>query len=281
MSGTNVAEKEHNAVIEIQNLGMTYTRNNLEPVTAIEDIHLSASEGEFVSIVGPSGCGKTTLLRLVSGLLTPTKGAVNIHGQPVTGPSRNVGMVFQQPILLEWRSILDNILLPIEVRKENKKDYQEQAMQLLKLSGLDGFGNKSPFELSGGMKQRACICRALIENPAVLLMDEPFGALDAFTRDQMNLELLRIWRGESDAFKDVNHHAKKTIIFITHSIQEAVFLSDRVIVLSARPSKVIKEYKIPFARPRTEEVLKDQEFGELVFQITDDIKANCGQLLYS
>ena len=269
-----------NSVIDINCIGQIYDTDNGEKVHAIDQVDLHAKEGEFISIVGPSGCGKTTLLRIISGLLQPTSGEVVINGNKVTGPNREVGIVFQQPVLLDWRSIIENILLPIELRKEKKENYHEQAMKLLRLTGLDGFENSTPGSLSGGMKQRACICRALINNPSVLLMDEPFGALDAFTRDQMNLELLRIWSGESAAVSGKSGK-KKTIIFITHSIQEAVFLSDRVVVLSARPSKMLKTYEIPFARPRSQDVLKEKRFGELVFEITDDIKACCGDSLYS
>ena len=263
------------AVIDIQGIGMTYTTMKGEKVTAIEHLELEAHEGEFISLVGPSGCGKTTLLRIISGLLKQTRGKVLLNGNPVEGPSPEIAIVFQHPVLLDWRTILNNVLLPIEIQRRDTKQYLKQAQMLMELCGLLGFENKSPRELSGGMQQRACICRALITNPAVLLMDEPFGALDAFTRDQMNLELLRIWRGESEIFAaNGGGGPRKTILFITHSISEAVFLSDRVGVLTRRPSRLMKSYDIPFPRPRTPDIIRQREFGEIVFAITEDIKSN-------
>ena len=247
---------------------------------AVKSVNLEIPSGSFFSILGPSGCGKTTLLRIISGLLSPTVGSVSVNGKKVDGPSKDIGIVFQNPVLLEWRNILDNILLPIEIRNYDKKQYLGLAKELLKLTGLSGFEKRMPYELSGGMKQRACICRALIENPSLLLMDEPFGALDAFTRDQMNIELLKILAGESKSVMREDKK-KKTVIFITHSITEAVFLSDKVVVLSGRPSMVLKSYDIPFDRPRNEEVLRESEFGNLVYQITEDIKIACGESLYA
>ena len=262
-------------VIDIQGIGMTYTTLKGESVTAIDHLDMQAQEGEFISLVGPSGCGKTTLLRIISGLLKQTKGAVLVNGRPVEGPSEDIAIVFQHPVLLDWRTIINNVLLPIEIQRGDKKKYIDQAEQLIDLCGLSGFENKSPQELSGGMQQRACICRALITNPTVLLMDEPFGALDAFTRDQMNLELLRIWRGESEILTTAGSSGhRKTIVFITHSINEAVFLSDKVGVLSRRPSRLMKTYNIPFSRPRTPDIIRQSEFGEIVFEITEDIKSN-------
>jgi len=262
------------AIIDIRGIGMTYTTEKGEKISAIDYLDISASKGEFVSLVGPSGCGKTTLLRIIAGLLQPTKGAVWVNGKVISGPSQDIGMLFQKVVLLEWRSILDNVLLPIEIKKEDKSKYLGKAEKLLKLAGLSGFEKRSPYELSGGMAQRACICRALITDPPLLLMDEPFSALDSFTRSQMNLELLRIWSGEGKFIKSKREKEKKTIIFITHNITEAVFLSDKVGVLTGRPSKLLNTYTIPFPRPRTEDIYKKKEFVEIVYKITEDIKSN-------
>ncbi|MFQ5575042.1 MAG: ABC transporter ATP-binding protein, partial [Terriglobia bacterium] len=194
-----------------------------DEVIALEEVSFAVGEGEFITVVGRSGCGKTTLLKLTAGLLGPTAGTVHVAQTAVRGPLTNVGIVFQSPVLLAWRKTIDNVLLQIEARKLRIEDYRERALELLSLTGLRGFEDKYPNELSGGMQQRVSISRALIHDPPLLLMDEPFGALDAITRDEMNLELLRIW-----------HEAKKTVLFITHSIAEAVFLGDRVIVMTPR-----------------------------------------------
>jgi NitT/TauT family transport system ATP-binding protein len=210
---------------------------------------------EFVSIVGPSGCGKTTLLKIIAGLLPKTGGEIFVDKNQFD-PSRQVGFVFQKSLLLPWRKEIDNVLLPIEILKLDKKAYREQALALLELVGLSGFENNYPNELSGGMQQRVAIARALIHDPKLVLMDEPFGALDALTRDRMNLELLRIWS-----------ESHKTILFITHGIQEAIFLSDRVIVLSARPSRMINALEIDLPRPRTMEVRTSPEFGAYTLEV--------------
>src|SRR5471032_2311826 len=216
------------------------------PVEAVAGISLAVSQGEFVSLVGPSGCGKSTLLRIVAGLRPATSGAVSVNGNKVTKPIPDIGMVFQQPILLKWRSVLDNVLLPAELAGKSATALKSRALQLLDMAGLSGFAEKLPRELSGGMQQRAALCRALLLDPPLLLMDAPFGALDAMTRDDMALELLRIW-GESSA-------SRKTILFVTHSIHEAVFLSDRVVVMSARPGRIAADFKIELPRPRTVEL---------------------------
>jgi NitT/TauT family transport system ATP-binding protein len=226
------------SVIEYQNLRKVYNPDSGE-VVALEEVNLEVGDGELLTVVGRSGCGKTTLLKLTAGLLAPTAGTVHVAGAPVRGPLTNVGIVFQSPVLLDWRKTLDNVLLQIEARKLNVEEYREKALELLELVGLKGFENKYPSELSGGMQQRASITRALIHDPPLLLMDEPFGALDAITRDEMNLELLRIWR-----------EARKTVLFITHSIPEAVFLGDRVIVMTPRPGKIAEIIPIEIPRPR-------------------------------
>jgi NitT/TauT family transport system ATP-binding protein len=243
------------SVIEYQNLRKVYNPDSGE-VVALEEVNLEVGDGELLTVVGRSGCGKTTLLKLTAGLLAPTAGTVHVAGAPVRGPLTNVGIVFQSPVLLDWRKTLDNVLLQIEARKLNVEEYREKALELLELVGLKGFENKYPSELSGGMQQRASITRALIHDPPLLLMDEPFGALDAITRDEMNLELLRIWR-----------EARKTVLFITHSIPEAVFLGDRVIVMTPRPGKIAEIIPIEIPRPRKTALRDDSGFLKYVKHI--------------
>ena len=248
--------------IGLDRVGMTYEAAS-GPVEALAGISLSVGAGEFVSLVGPSGCGKSTLLRIVAGLRPATEGAVRVGGNIVRAPIADVGMVFQAPILLKWRSIVQNVLLPAELaRKKDIRALRKRAAQLLDMAGLAGFGNKLPRELSGGMQQRAALCRALLLDPPLLLMDEPFGALDAMTRDDMALELLRIW-GE----RDLARQARKTVLFVTHSISEAVFLSDRVVVMSPRPGRVVLDLKIDLPRPRTVELRASEVFGRLSLDI--------------
>jgi NitT/TauT family transport system ATP-binding protein len=249
-------------VIVLDRVGMTY-RADSGPVEALRDISFAVGRGELVALVGPSGCGKSTLLRIVAGLRRPTAGAVAVGGREVRGPGAAVGMVFQAPVLLKWRSVRDNVLLPAELSGLDRRRYHGRADALLSLVGLADFGDKLPRELSGGMQQRASICRALLLDPPLLLMDEPFGALDAMTRDDMNLELLRVW-GESLA-------ERKTIVFVTHSIPEAVFLADRVIVMSARPGRVTAMFDIPLPRPRTPATRAQPEFGRLALGIHETL----------
>jgi len=244
-------------VIVLDRVGMTY-RADSGPVEALRDVGFAVGRGELVALVGPSGCGKSTLLRVVAGLRRPTCGEVEVDGRAVTGPIRAVGMVFQAPVLLKWRTVRDNVLLPAELASLDRRRYRERAEQLLRLVGLDGFAGRLPRELSGGMQQRAAICRALLLDPPLLLMDEPFGAL-AMTRDEMNLELLRVW-GESAA-------ARKTVLFVTHSIPEAVFLADRVVVMSPRPGRVARIVDVPLPRPRTPATRAAPAFGALALEI--------------
>jgi NitT/TauT family transport system ATP-binding protein len=247
--------------IGLDRVGMTYEAAS-GPVEALAGISLSVGTGEFVSLVGPSGCGKSTLLRIVAGLRPATEGAVRVGGNIVRAPIADVGMVFQAPILLKWRSIVQNVLLPAELAGKETRALRARAGQLLDMAGLKGFGNKLPRELSGGMQQRAALCRALLLDPPLLLMDEPFGALDAMTRDDMALELLRIW-GE----RDLARQARKTVLFVTHSISEAVFLSDRVVVMSPRPGRVVADLRIDLPRPRTVELRASEAFGRLSLDI--------------
>lgn len=246
--------------IQLDGVSMTYGTAS-GPVEALRDINLAVRQGEFISLVGPSGCGKSTLLRVVAGLRERSAGTIMVDGQKVTKPIPNVGMVFQAAVLLKWRTILDNVLLPAELAGLNPRNYRERAMQLLELTGLKEFANKLPRELSGGMQQRAAICRGLLLDPQLLLMDEPFGALDAMTRDEMNLELLRIWGEASDT--------RKTVLFVTHSIPEAVFLSDRVVIMSPRPGRIDTVLDIDLPRPRTVESRITPEFGALSLKIYD------------
>jgi NitT/TauT family transport system ATP-binding protein len=232
---------------------------------ALEEVSFDTRPGEFVSVVGASGCGKSTLVRVLSGLLRPTSGEARIQGKQVAGPQRDVGIVFQSPVLMSWRRIIDNVLLPVEILGLERSEYRRKALDLLELVGLKGFESNYPDQLSGGMQQRVAICRALIHDPAVLLMDEPFGALDAITREQMNFELLRIWQEK-----------RKTILFITHSIGEALFLSDRVIVMTARPGRIAEIVEVALPRPRTLEMLAQPEIVKLASHIRTRMGTHAG-----
>ncbi len=255
-------------LIEIDRVGMTYQADS-GPVEALRDISLGIGEGEFVAILGPSGCGKSTLMRIIAGLRPVTEGRVMVDGKLVRGPVSQVGMVFQAAVLLKWRTIIDNVLLPAELSGLNPARYRARAQQLLQLVGLGGFEHKRPSELSGGMQQRASLCRALVLDPPILLMDEPFGALDAMTRDELNLELLRIWGEDRGAAEG----KRKTIVFVTHSIPEAIFLADRVIVMSARPGQVGAVHQVAIARPRTVATRVSPQIGTLSLQIYAELSA--------
>jgi NitT/TauT family transport system ATP-binding protein len=221
---------------------------------------------EFVSVLVPSGCGKSTLLMMVAGLVETTEGEISINGAPVTGPRPEIGVVFQQPVLLPWRTILDNVLFPIELLKLPRSKYVQRAMDLLAMAKIDDFAHHLPRHLSGGMRQRASICRALIHDPSILLMDEPFSALDAITRDEMGVELLRIWQAN-----------RKTVIFVTHSIREAAFLSDRVLVMGRRPATIIEEMAIDLPRPRQIAMMEDERFNQYVRRLRKAIEASHAQ----
>jgi NitT/TauT family transport system ATP-binding protein len=248
-------------LIDLSGVGMTYEAAS-GPVEAIAGISLAVEAGEFVSLVGPSGCGKSTLLRIVAGLRPATRGKVTVNEHAVRAPIPDIGMVFQAPVLLKWRSILQNVLLPAELAGHEPRTYRARAQELLEMAGLHGFADKLPSELSGGMQQRAALCRALLLDPPLLLMDEPFGALDAMTRDDMALELLRIW-GE----RDLGREQRKTVLFVTHSIGEAVFLSDRVVVMTPRPGRIAADLSIGLPRPRTVELRASETFGRLSLEI--------------
>ena len=222
------------------------------PVEAVSTVSFTVKPGEFVSILGPSGCGKSTLLMMVAGLETSTSGAISIAGTPVERPRQDVSVVFQDAVLLPWKSVLENTLFPVHIQGKSVAAYRDRAAKLLHSVGLDDFSDKRPHQLSGGMKQRVALCRALINDPDVLLMDEPFSALDAVTRDQMNIVLMSLWQ-------DI----QKTALFVTHSIREAVFLSDRILVMGKRPSTVIFEQAVAFERPRKFEIEESPEFNAI------------------
>ncbi|HLI11575.1 MAG TPA: ABC transporter ATP-binding protein [Alphaproteobacteria bacterium] len=228
---------------------------------AIESVSFGAEENEFVSIVGPSGCGKSTLLRIIAGLIPPSGGQICVRGQKVRAPISDVGMVFQAAVLLPWRTTLANVLFMAEMRGENSRAYRKRALELIALAGLEGFENSYPHELSGGMQQRAAICRALLLDPSLILMDEPFGALDIITRERMGFELQRIWSV-----------SRSTVLFVTHSITEAVLLSDTVVVMSARPGRISDVVRIDLPRPRDRTTLRDPKFIELSASLRERIE---------
>jgi NitT/TauT family transport system ATP-binding protein len=228
-----------NEVIGLDSVSLIY-RSKTAEVHALDDVSLTATDREFVALLGPSGCGKSTLLKLISGLIPQTSGVIRVNGRPINGPTPSIGIVFQSPLLMAWRTVLQNVLLQIEIRNLRIADYRAPARELIRLVGLDGFEDAHPHQLSGGMQQRVGLCRALIHDPDLLIMDEPFGALDAMTREQMNAELQRIWI-----------ERRKTVLFITHSISEAVYLADRVLVMSPRPGRIIGEIIVDLPRPRT------------------------------
>jgi NitT/TauT family transport system ATP-binding protein len=250
-------------IISANALSKTYRSSHGEEINALKDIAFEVNKGEFICIVGRSGCGKSTLLKMLGGLLARTSGVLTLAGRDLNGPGADVGMVFQSPVLMPWRNILDNILMPIEFRRLRRDDYRNRATQLLELVGLNGFERHFPHELSGGMQQRASIVRALIADPQILLMDEPFGALDAMTREQMNLEILRLW-----------HESRKTVIFVTHSITEAIFLADRVFVMTPRPGTLAKVIPIDIPRPRRLNQINTERFGEYAEQLRTLLQAN-------
>jgi NitT/TauT family transport system ATP-binding protein len=230
-------------------------------VKAIEDVSLSIAKGEFIAVVGPSGCGKSSLMRLISGLHPPLAGVLTVEGKPVTGPLKSVGMAFQNSNLLPWRTALDNVLLPLEIVEPYRRDFSKQkysgkARSLLESVGLAGFVSKYPWELSGGMQQRTSICRALIHEPEILMLDEPFGALDAFTREEL-------WC----ALRDLQAERRVTVMLVTHDLREAVFLADTVYVMSSRPGRIVRRCEVDIARPRDLEVVYTQRFQDIVHEL--------------
>jgi NitT/TauT family transport system ATP-binding protein len=242
-------------VIGIDGVSLVYRSRHGE-VQALDNISFTANDREFVALLGPSGCGKSTLLKLIAGLIPASRGTIRVNGAPVSGPTPSIGIVFQSPLLMAWRTVLQNVLLQIEIRDLRVADYLTAARDLIRLVGLDGFENAHPHQLSGGMQQRVGLCRALIHDPDLLVMDEPFGALDAMTREQMNAELQRIWI-----------ERRKTVLFITHSISEAVYLADRVLVMSPRPGRIVGEIAVDLPRPRTVETTELPAFAQLTREV--------------
>jgi len=250
--------------VEVETLTKIYNPGPHQ-IEALGSVSFSVKSGDFVSVLGPSGCGKSTLLMIVGGLEPATTGKVRVAAEEVVGPRLRTGIIFQDPTLLPWKTVLENVLFPVRIQRGRTDAYRERALDLLRLVGLQDFHAKRPHELSGGMKQRAAICRALITDPDLLLMDEPFSALDAITRDELNVALLDIWE---------RHH--KTGLFVTHSIREAVFLSDRVIVMGRRPSRIVADVVVPFPRPRSIHLQESSAFTELCATLRDSIGSQHG-----
>jgi NitT/TauT family transport system ATP-binding protein len=251
------SEHANGITVAVDRLSKTYPTEDGE-VRALEDLTLTCEPGEFVSLLGPSGCGKSTALLMIAGLVPPTGGTVDIGGTRVTEPYTNLGFVFQDSVLLDWRRVLQNVLLQAELHGLDKRKHRARAQELLQRVGLDSFERRYPFELSGGMRQRVAICRALLLDPPLLFMDEPFGALDALTRDQLNLDLQELWI-----------QTGKTVLFVTHSISEAVFLSNRVVVMSARPGRIEEVVEIDLPWPRPLSIRETDAFGEYTHKIRE------------
>jgi NitT/TauT family transport system ATP-binding protein len=259
-----------NAFVDFNQVWLAYNEELLaQQDFAVEDINLSTNDGEFIAIVGPSGCGKSTFMKLATGLRMPSKGTVHIDGQQVTGPLKIVGMAFQAPTLLPWRTTLDNILLPLEIVepyrsnfKQKRKEYEERGRKLLATVGLQGYEDKFPWQLSGGMQQRASICRALIHQPKMLLLDEPFGALDAFTREEL-------W----NVLRDLWNEQRFNVILVTHDLREAVYLADTVYVMSKRPGRILAKREIDLPRPRDLPITYTEKFQSIVLELREKIGA--------
>jgi NitT/TauT family transport system ATP-binding protein len=242
--------------LQVEGVSKIYTTQAGDQVVALDALDVTVAPGEFISLVGPSGCGKSTLLHLIGGLFPVTGGSLRYRETEIRGPRPEIGMMFQAPVLFPWRTTLENVLLPIDVRRESRDDYRDRALELLELVGLQDFGDSYARELSGGMQQRAALARLLLQDPEVMLLDEPFGALDEFTREAMNLELLDIWAGSG-----------KTVIFVTHDIEEALFLADRVLVMSPRPGRLIEIVDRGFPRPREIALMREPRFQDGVFEV--------------
>lgn len=247
-------------ILRVEEISKSYKTGKGETL-ALEPTNFSVEEGEFVAIVGPSGCGKTTILKMVAGLTPYSSGTITIGGKIVDRPQTDVGIVFQDAIMLDWRDVLANVMLQIDIRKMDRATYEPVARNLLKATGLEGFEKKKPYELSGGMRQRVSICRALVHDPVMLMMDEPFGALDALTREQIAMDIQRLWM-----------ETRKTALHITHSIPEAVLLADRVVVMGPRPGRIVEILDIDLPRPRRLDKLPDR-FNEYSGRIREIFKS--------
>ena len=252
--------------VEIDGVSLVYGKK--EQTKALDVLNMSIAEGQFVAVVGPSGCGKSSLMKLVTGLRPPTSGTIDVGGQRIDGPLKIVGMAFQNPTMLPWRRTLSNVMLPMEIVepyrysfRADRKQHAARASALLESVGLEGFENKFPWQLSGGMQQRASLCRALMHQPSLLMLDEPFGALDAFTREELWDVLQNIWLAQ-----------KCTTILVTHDLREAVYLADKVFVMSARPGRIVETYDVTFPRPRRPDLVFDPAFAEVVQRLRDNIR---------
>lgn len=260
-SATSLSNKSMSTPILVaEHVQMVFTSPDSQ-LEALAEADMAIAPNEFVCIIGPSGCGKSTLLRIFGGLVRPTGGRVLLNGTPIDGPRREIGFVFQRSALLPWRSALRNIALPLEIQGMPRKEAEQRSREMLELVGLEDFADTLPRDLSGGMSQRVALARALIYDPDVLLLDEPFGALDALTRERMNWELLRIWQAR-----------RKTVLMVTHNIGEAIFLSDRVLVMSPRPGRIECEVSIDIPRPRTQDDLYSPRFKELERLLRDALR---------
>ena len=255
---------ESRSVVSIKNVSKVFGKQGEAQTTALQNIDLEIQTGEFISLIGPSGCGKSTLLRVIGDLITPSQGTVLVNGKSAEQArrERDYGIVFQAPVLFEWRNVQTNVELPLEIMKKSSAEKSAKAKEMLELVELDGFAKHYPWQLSGGMQQRVSIARALSFNPALLLMDEPFGALDEITRERLNAELLKIW-----------DRTQKTIVFVTHSIPEAVFLSTRVVVMSARPGRITKIIPIDLSHPRGLETREAKRYFELITEVREALRA--------
>jgi NitT/TauT family transport system ATP-binding protein len=255
-AANTIEGRERTAFIELGGISKSFAARDGSTTLAVERVDFNIGASEFVSLLGPSGCGKSTLLSIIAGLIEPSSGEIRIDGRPIRGPYTNVGIVFQSDLLLDWRTVLGNVLYQIEMRGLPSKPHRARARALIASVGLGDFETKHPWELSGGMRQRVAICRALIHEPPLLLMDEPFGALDALTRAQLQIDLQNIWQS-----------SRKTVVFVTHSIEEAVFLSDRVIVMTPRPGRVREVVEIDLARPRRLDVRDSPVFANAIRRV--------------
>lgn len=262
LNTSTVTHQTHIPEIQLNNIEMRYSTDTAD-VLALHQVSLDIAKGEFVSLLGPSGCGKTTLLRLMADLIQPTNGTIHVAGKTAKEArlSQKYGIVFQSPVLYDWRKVKQNVALPLELTGVSKSERERKALELLELVGLEKFADQYPWQLSGGMQQRVAIARALAMEPEILLMDEPFSALDEFSRERLNEELLSVW-----------NKIQNTIVFVTHSIPESIFLSDRVFVLSPHPGRLSAVVEIPLPRPRTQEMRNSPEFFELIAQIRDSFE---------
>ena len=265
MVGTYIGDKNmatNNSEIMVgTNISKIFRPPGREPVTALKSLDFHIKSGEFVSLVGPSGCGKSTLLNICGSIIPPSTGSLKYKNTEVRDPRREIGMMFQQPVLFPWRTVYQNLMLPIEIRHENKADLHQRAIELLEVLGLKDFMKSYPWELSGGMQQRAALGRLLLQDPDMLLLDEPFGSLDEFTREALNLELLKLW-----------YASGKAVLFVTHSIPEAVFMADRVFIFTCRPGRMAKIIDVNLPRPRHIEMMHEQNFQDLVFEVRNVLR---------